>query len=302
MPSPCTPATAHLIVSPLYIMIRVFTHKSNWTPKDDLSFVGDPSLFRPTDDIPVRISCVFTWRIEEAERLKRSWSRFYSDVQVGGPAYDDRGNVFVPGRFVKYGITITSRGCPNDCEWCLVPRREGKIRELPIMPGWNVNDNNLLACSEGHIERVFDMLREQKTPIVFSGGLDARIFGERHADLLRSINLGEAWFACDYPGAIDELKNVAELLPDINPRKKRTYVLTGFNGDTISQAEKRLETVFNFGFWPFAMLYRSSEALKRNEWSKDWLKLQKIWTRPALFKTKMANKPFQGMQKDAPLN
>lgn len=268
-------------------MIRVFPRRTSYTPTDSLAFVGDPPLFRPREKLPVRISCTFTWDIEEAERLKGSWSRFYSDVQIGGPAYEDRGGEFTAGRFLKDGIVMTSRGCTNNCEWCLVPKREGQIRELAIRPGWKVNDNNLLACSEGHIERVFEMLRTQKMPAVFSGGLDARIFSQRHADLLRSIKLGEAWFACDYPGAQIHLEKVAELLPDFTPRKKRVYTLIGFHGESLGQAEKRLEAVWNLGFWPFAMLYRTPFALKRNEWSRDWLKLQKTWTRPAAFKAKM---------------
>lgn len=267
--------------------IRVFPAKTKWTPDDDLAFVGDPTLFLPEDKVPVRISCVFTWHIEEAERLRRSWSRFYGDVQVGGPAYDDKGGDFEPGMFVKPGITITSRGCTKSCEWCLVPRREGWIRELPIMPGWNLIDNNLLASSIDHVERVFEMLREQKKPIVFSGGLDAELFRVEHAELLKSIKLGEAWFACDYPGAMAHLESVANLLPDIKPRKKRCYVMIGFNGEDIGQAEKRLKTVYQLGFWPFAMLYRSAESLKRNGWSREWLQLQKTWCRPAAFKAEM---------------
>ena len=273
-------------------MIRVFPKRTKWTPTDDLAFVGDPPLFRPQEDMPVRISCVFTWHIEEAERLGRSWSRFYSDVQVGGPAYEDRGSDFEPGRFVKTGITHTSRGCVKDCKWCVVPRREGYIRELPIRPGWNVNDNNLLACSIGHVRRVFKMLESEKTPIVFSGGLDAELFTKEHADLLRSIKLGEAWFACDYPGAIKNLEKVSAFLPDIKPRKKRCYVLIGFDDEKIEQARKRLVNVWNLGFWPFAMLYRSPKSIKENTWSKDWLHLQRTWCRPGVFKTEMANQTF----------
>ncbi len=268
-------------------MIRVFPARTKWTPNDDLAFIGDPPLWRPQEDLPVRISCTFTWHLEEAERLRRSWERFYSDVRVGGPAYDDPGGDFEPGLFLKPGITITSRGCTKKCQWCLVPQREGWIRELPIKPGWNINDNNLLACSMPHIEAVFDMLGNQKHPIVFSGGLDAEIFNHVHADLLRSVNLGEAWFACDYPGALSHIEKVADLLSDIAPRKKRAYVLIGYNGEKPDQAEKRLMKIYQMGFWPFAMLYRAPHTMKRNSWSKDWQRLQKTWCRPAAFKTKM---------------
>lgn len=95
-------------------MIRVFPYRNKWTPDDELVFIGDPPLFRPEDrTIPVRISVTFTWHRPEAERIKIAWSQFYEDVQIGGPAYNDPGHEFVPGRFLKAGCTITSRGCPK---------------------------------------------------------------------------------------------------------------------------------------------------------------------------------------------
>jgi hypothetical protein len=133
------------------------------------------------------------------------------------------------------------------------------------------------------------MLKLQKKPIVFSGGLDAEFFTEEHAELLHSIKLGEAWFACDYPGAIVNLEKVATLLSDIKPRKKRCYVLIGFDNEKIKQAEKRLIDVWNLGFWPFAMLYRKPTSLKKNNWPHEWLSLQRVWCRPGAFKTVMVN-------------
>src|SRR3989304_4990989 len=92
-------------------VIRVFPRKTNWTPTDELAFVGDPSLFRPSDDLPVRVSVTFTWDIKEGQRLFRALSDNYSDVQIGGPAFGDPGDEFEPGRYIKQGVTITSRGC-----------------------------------------------------------------------------------------------------------------------------------------------------------------------------------------------
>ncbi len=131
-------------------MIRVFPRRTKWTPTDELAFVGDPPMFRPPEQ-PVRVSAVFTWDIPEAIRLKWAWSSYYSDVQIGGPAFDDPGGEFIPGRFIKHGVTITSRGCPNRCPWCYVPGREGLIKEFPIVSGWIIQDNNILACRRPHI-------------------------------------------------------------------------------------------------------------------------------------------------------
>lgn len=272
-------------------MIRVFPRKTKWTPNDDLAFVGDPPIVGRPDDQPVMVSCTFTWDIQEAERLSRAWSDYYSDVQLGGPAFGDRGGFFEPGLFVKPGVTITSRGCTKTCEWCMAHVREGWIRELPIHDGWNVADNNLLACSRQHVEAVFEMLKRQPAPIKFSGGLDAELLQVWHVDRLKELRLKFAWFACDYPGAIVNLERSADLLADFSREKKRCYVLVGFNGETPQQAERRLEAVYRLDFLPMAMFHRS-DAMALPFVSRDWQLLIHTWSRPAAYKSKMANQAF----------
>ena len=252
---------------------------------DDLAFVGDPGLFRPAEQ-PVFISCTFTWDIYEAERLFHSWSRFYSDVRLGGPAFGDRGGDFTPGRFLKPGVTITSRGCPKSCPWCMVPAREGGIREVPIRDGWDVQDNNLLACSFDHVRKVFEMLAGQRHPVFFHGGLDSEFLTEKHVGLLDSIRVGEMWFACDSIGAEYNTEKAAEFLSHYPRYKKRCYVLVGFNGETVAQAEKRLFKVWDLGFLPFAMPYRS-DAAKKEFYGADWLRLIKTFSRPPATKAAM---------------
>src|SRR3972149_7485678 len=107
-------------------MIRVFPRRTKWTPDDELAFVGDPPLFRPSEQ-SVSISVLFTWDISEGERLLKAWSRFYQDVKIGGPAFNVPGDDFVPGKFVKNGAVITSRGCPNRCWFCSIWKGDGKI-------------------------------------------------------------------------------------------------------------------------------------------------------------------------------
>lgn len=262
-------------------MIRVFPRKTAWTPTDELAFVGDPPLFRPPEQ-PVMVSVTFTWDIPEGERLARAWRGYYSDVQIGGPAFGDAGAEFVPGRFLKDGVTITSRGCPNRCGFCHVPKREGQIRELDVKPGWIVQDNNLLACSRQHIERVFTMLRQQQQPINFNGGIESRLFFGWHRKLLDTIRLGEIWFACDTKAALYDLEAVAWLLNGIPRSKKRCYVLIG-RGESIEQAEDRLLKVYRLGFDPFAQLYQPEKPI---DYPKEWTDLNRTWSRPAAYRAR----------------
>lgn len=261
------------------IMIRVFPYKTQWTPTDELAFFGDPPLIRPENQ-PVKISVTFTWHLREAKRLLLAWSQYYDDVKIGGPAFNDPGSEFTPGMFLKEGCTITSRGCPKSCGWCVVPFREGKIRELQIKPGWIVQDNNLLACSESHIRRVFDMLRAQQRRIYFNGGLDKHFLKDWHRDLFDSIRIGELWFACDVSQDLPWLERANKILDGIPLRKRRCYTMIGYNGESLYDAEKRIERVFQLGFMPFCQLYQPDET---KIYSEPWRKLNRKWARPAAY-------------------
>ncbi len=261
---------------------RVFPSKTKWTPDDDLAFFGDPGLWRPDAD-EIHISVTFSWNIENGKRLKKSWERFYKTVRLGGPAFGDPGGEFVPGMYLKKGMTITSRGCPRKCEFCHVPEREGALRLLEIKPGWVLQDNNILACPRPHIEKVFEMLRGQKK-VSFQGGLDIRILKKWHVELFASLpSLDSMFFAYDLP-LEKQLARTGELMADFKRDKKRCYVLIGWRDDTPESAEIRLRKVWSYGFLPFAMFYQGeAQQVKTREWSS----LQRTWARPAATKAYM---------------
>lgn len=263
-------------------ILRVFPRRTKWTPDDAYAFVGDPPLLRPSADA-VHVSVSFTWDIPEARRLLRAWSQYYPGVRIGGPALGDPGVAFTPGRYIKEGVVFTSRGCPKRCDWCFVPTREGLVRELPITDGWIVQDNNLLACSRGHIEAVFAMLGSQQRGAIFAGGLDTGLLRDWHRDLLDSISLGAVWVASDSPTSLCRLRKAAEILDGIPIAKRRCYVLIGFGGESLADAESRLETVFALGFLPFAQLYRDGSS-NPTRWPREWRELARRWTRPAAYR------------------
>ena len=272
-------------------LIRVFPERNQWTPTDPLAFVGYPPLFRPgTPDTPVHVSVTFTWHRRHAQELAENWRTYYRNVRVGGPAYDDFGGEFVAGRYLKDCCTITSRGCPKRCGWCKVPFSEGPLRELTNFPsGWIVQDNNLLACSERHLERVFQMLREQERNIFFNGGLDKHYFQPWHRRLFDSIRIGELWFACDQAGDLPRLERVREWLDGIPMRKLRCYTMIGYDDEALADAERRIERVFEMGFMPFSQLYQPPTADKpTKKYSDDWKAVNKKWSRPAAYMSEKA--------------
>mgnify|MGYP003623254035 FL=1 len=141
-------------------IIRVFPKRTSYTPDDDgLVFIGLPQMFLPPHD-EVHISCTFTWDKEYCEFLKYQWeAKTDKPVKLGGVAYGSPNKDFMPGMYIKHGITFTSRGCNNSCPWCMVPMREGKLSYLPITPGHIIQDNNFLQCNRVHQNRVFEMLK-----------------------------------------------------------------------------------------------------------------------------------------------
>lgn len=282
--------------------IRVFPRRTKWTPTDPLAFSGPEGAWPPLDlppEQPVKISVTFTADILLGERLKQAWKSLYPDVQIGGPAFGDPGGEFIPGLFLKDGVTITSRGCIRNCKFCLVPKREGKIREIAIKDGYIIQDNNLLACSQTHVEAVFDMLRQQPKSAILSG-LDARLLTDKHINLLETIRFNQLWFAYDNIKDWANLVNAAYLLSKFPKSKKFCYVLIGFEDDTILQAEKRLIDTWNLGFMPFAMLYKGPNGEGHN--NVTWKHLQRTWCRPAAYKTLMKGvvleKTSQNLEQD----
>jgi hypothetical protein len=270
-------------------IIRVFPRKTTQTPVDEYAFVGWPQLFVPDAD-EVHISVAFTWDLPLAERLAVAWGRV-APTSIGGPGAGMRGEEFTPGMYLAPGVVITSRGCPNRCrysEWeCSVPQREGSVRELPITDGWNVQDDNLLACSDGHIRQVFKMLKRQASRASFSGGLEAARLRPWHVELLSDLNPAQIFFAYDRPSELKPLRRAGEMLMTAgmggkNNHVLRCFVLIGYKGDSQLAAERRMFKAMRAGFLPQAMLYHDDEGRVAPGWGRfrwEWSRLPIVGTR-----------------------
>ncbi|MFA5253024.1 MAG: hypothetical protein WC454_10635 [Phycisphaerae bacterium] len=267
---------------------RVFPRKTAATPDDELAFFKEPPLLGMPEVDEVHISVAFTYDMRYAEYLADQWGVLGVPVKMGGPAFDQPGGEFVPGRYLKHGYVITSRGCPNRCVYadgqrCMVPEREGyRLRRLPITDGWNVLDDNLLACGEDHIRKVFDMLSRQPEKPKFTGGLEAKILKPWHVELLRKIKTKKMYFAYDTVDDYEPLVCAGKMLWDggisAASHTAAVYVLIGYKGDTFEKANKRLEDTVKAGFMPYAMLYRDDKG----DTDHTWKRFQREWLRPAI--------------------
>jgi hypothetical protein len=266
-------------------LIRVFPRRTKATPDDNLAYVGSPDLFAEADEVHISVS--FTWDKAVAERLAEEW-RFVAPVKIGGVAYGDSSLEFIPGRYVKPGYTITSRGCPRTCWFCGVWKKWPTPNLLPIHPGWNILDDNLLACPRPHVEAVFKMLHQQNRRVAFTGGLEARALEDYQVDLLASLTPRPSMFWAYDPGdEFETLESAARRMLAAGftreSHRMRCYVLIGYPKDTFAAAEVRLRQMVSIGFTPMAMLWRPETAAgQRYMPGPEWRSFQRRWARPKI--------------------
>lgn len=176
---------------------------------------------------------------------------------------------------VNYAIGYLTRGCIRNCPWCVVPKKEGKIRayrtwreiKRPDSRDIVFMDNNVLACEHG-IEQMKDMVGEN-VRVDFNQGLDARLITSEIAELLGKLKWIEyVRVSCDTDAMLDVVLEKAQLLErgGVKPWRVFVYVLV----QDIPSAEKRCVALREAGLNPFAQPYRDfttneepAEELKR---------------------------------------
>lgn len=274
-------------------LIRVFPRRTRATPDDALARFGPPDLFDEADEVHVSVS--FTYDKAVAEQLAEQW-RFVAPTKVGGVAYGDTSLEFIPGRYVRPGYAITSRGCPRRCWFCGVWKKWGKAHPLPIYDGHNILDDNLLACPRDHVEAVFAMLRRQNRRVEFTGGLEALALQDYQVGLLASLTPRPSMFFAYDPGdAFETLQSAGRRLLEAGftrqSHRLRCYVLVGYPKDSFDAAERRLRDISGVGFTPMAMLWRP-ETPSQERWapSPDWRAFQRRWARPAIIHASTAGR------------
>ena len=230
------------------------------------------------------ISSVFSWNLQKTYMRCVFYKSAGYKVRVGGQnvvmnpsmfkEFDTSGEVDA----LKYhnpDAVFTSSGCIRNCSFCLVPKLEGSLRELD---DWEVKpiicDNNLLACSQAHFDKVIDRLLEKRlTGIDFNQGLDARILTDHHAqrfaELPNDTIIRLAWDNIDterlYMSAFNRLIDAG-----IRRNQIRTYVLIGYK-DTPEDALYRLEKIRELGALPNPMRYQPLDAQRKNSYvGENW--------------------------------
>lgn len=272
-------------------IIRVFPRRTKATPEDTLTYYGLPDVFAHSLEAEeVHIDVTFTADKPKAESLAEEW-KYIAPVKVGGVAYGDPVDAhepFTPGKYIKSGYVFTSRGCPRRCWFCSVWKRHPEPTPIPINEGWNILDDNLLACPEDHVRAVFAMLNRQGRRCEFTGGLEALALQDYQVGLLADMRpRPNCFFAYDPGDAFETLESAARRMLAAGfteaSHRLRVYVLIGFPQDTFAEAEKRLVSMQRIGFTPMAMLWQpETPSAQKHKPAPEWERYQRKWVRPAI--------------------
>jgi len=139
---------------------------------------------------------------------------------------------------LDYSLGFTTRGCIRNCGFCIVPEKEGWIREnAEVEEFFNTKsnviillDNNFLALPS-HIKKLQKYI-DKVWQMDFNQGLDARLVNKENAKLLARIKYKEMIrFAWDNIKDESEIMRGLELIIEagIRPRNITVYVLIGFD-------------------------------------------------------------------------
>ena len=237
------------------------------------------------------MSKVFTYTSDFSNGLSD-----YGDIIKGGTGYNN--NVlpeYIDKLCPDYSIYpkfneaygFLTRGCPNKCEWCIVPKKEGNIQPYSDIEDFLdgrksaiLMDNNVLASEHGvmQIEKIIKL----GIRIDFNQGLDARLIDRPMAKLLSSVKwLSPLRMSCDSMGMIKPIKKAMRYLReyDCKPSNYFIYLLV----KDIETALIRANLLKKWNLDPFAQPY--IDFTGKNKITKEQRRFARWVNHKAIFKS-----------------
>lgn len=178
----------------------------------------------------------------------------------------------------KTAYGFLTRGCPNRCRWCVVPRKEGNIH--PYMDADEIAvdgrtslilmDNNILASDYG-LQQMEKIIR-RKYRVDFNQGLDARLVTDDIAKMLAKVRwIKRIRFGCDTPAQIAECERAMTMLDRYG--YKGEYFLYCILLDDFKESFSRINYWRSKGrrYIPYAQPYRDLDNPRQviPQWQKD---------------------------------
>jgi len=210
--------------------IRLYFENHGYEVEDYVE--GTP--YEPKKYKSIWISCIFDWNKDKILKFKNR------KVRIGGSGIDLI--KVLPPKIErtkpKINFGFTTRGCIRKCPFCVVPKKEGKIKVVgDIYDLWDgiakkivLIDNNFLAAPKKHFNLITNQIKKNKLIVDFNQGLDHRLLTDENYEVLKGLKRYGL-----YRFAFDDIRYEKTVVRAIKLMKRHKtnisfwYVLVGFN-------------------------------------------------------------------------
>lgn len=150
-----------------------------------------------------------------------------------------------------YAIGFLTRGCVRNCEWCVVPKKEGKIQPYRTWPEIVRNDtdklvlmdNNILACKHGISQLAGLSATGYRVDI--NQGLDIRLLTGGICYILKRLKwLKYIRFSCDCAEQLPYFDRMESLFRERGIPLSKVFIYLLIRKD-LCEAERRVRHLYN---------------------------------------------------------
>lgn len=188
---------------------------------------------------------------------------------------------------IDYAMGYLTRGCINQCSFCIVPKKEGKLRKhAELTEFWN-NQSNLLLLDNALTDcdcaaKDLSQIRDLGIHLDLCQGFNVRTIKHNIASILADIKLwknGQWKIAWDDIDDEDAIMKGIELLNSVGIKNYRLmcYVLVNFDS-TLDNDLYRINKLQEMKIDPFVMIFNRYKLPKNSIYHK----LGKWCNRPQL--------------------
>ena len=276
---------SHLTIPNLALCQASAWHKQGG---DDITLIKDgiPEISDYHTYSWAYISCIFEKNKNIAQEIARMLHSKNIRTTIGGTGFClDYDWLPSPIQKIKpdydlypstYSQGYTTRGCCNNCGFCKIPQKEGKIQIWQHPSEFHddrfdtmmIMDNNLFAAPMEWQDSVFNWFTDNKIKMLSPQGWDARLLNDKRAEQLKAVRHVDSHihFAWDNMGDEDFVIRAIEILKNHGFNLRRNisfYVLCGYN-TTFEQDLYRCQKLKDLGVRAYAMRYNYLRTPKLN--------------------------------------
>lgn len=181
----------------------------------------------------------------------------------------------------QYSLGFTQRGCRLNCSFCVVPKKEGKIKGVnTIYDIWRgegfpkkiqLLDNDFFG--QPHWRERSKEIIEGGFKVSFNQGINVRLIHQEGAEMLSQMSYYDDQFKTRriytaWDNRRDEgifLKGIKQLIDaGIKPGHIMVYMLCGYwKGETFDDVYYRWEKMNEMGLMPYPMVYGDNPTMKK---------------------------------------